>query len=295
MRLSFYSAWFNLTRRSSYYSPKVQLLADLTTFVLIMSDITGSDLIPWSWTITPLDSTEHVCPSPSHILGVFGMVNGISSVVSLISGNRIVVKRLSWRILGKADSNTWMITWILQAGLMLGANAFNAWLTVNARGYDSESRPKIWDLMLFYCARPRLSWIALLIAETIGEHTKGHQWWGSAALQSLITEIVMVLLGSYYMGRLLHDAAMNGYLLPHHLDGFQYKSDYYLMASGSILYLILAWFSLLVLGPLLCISISEGLAFNQGTVMVFVLVVALLPWMASWLFFSGFVIVAGPL
>jgi hypothetical protein len=256
-----------------------------------MSDIDRSDLIPWDWAITPLDQTLHTCPPPSHILGVFGVINVVSSLLGLVSGHRILIKRLTCSKMGKSGSHAWAITWVIQTGLVLGANAFNAWLTVNSAGYDLERMPKIWDLMLFYCARPRLGWIALLIAATLSERKNYGGWWTSAALQSAVTEIVMIVLGSYYMGRTLHSAAIHGYLLPHHLDGVPFKSAYDLMASGSILYLILGLFSILALGLL----VNEGNDLDSLSALILVLCVSLLPWMASWLFFSGFVDLAGPL
>jgi len=163
-----------------------------------MSNITQADLIPWDWSITPLDLSNHHCQPPSHILGVFAVVNVISSLLSLVCGNRILIKRVTCGYMGKSNSKWWAVTWVVQCGLMLGANAFNAWLTVSNSQYNLEVAPKIWDLMLFYCTRPRLSWITLVIAENFHEGNNFGQWWTSAAMQTQVTEAVMILFGSLY-------------------------------------------------------------------------------------------------
>jgi hypothetical protein len=149
--------------------------------------------------------------------------------------------------------------------------------------------------MLFYCTRPRLSWIALVIAETVQEDQNYGQWWTSAAMQTLVTEAAMLLLGSYYMGLTVHHASTHGYLLLHHLDGVPYRSDFLLMTIGALLYLILAWASLVGLITLIQMVFKGDAAFDDTRVVYGALAVALFPWLASWLFFVGYVRLAGPL
>ena len=101
--------------------------------------------------------------------------------------------------------------------------------------------------MLFYRTRPRLSWIALVIAETVREYQNFGQWWTSSAMQTLVNEAAMVFLGSYYMGLTVHHTSSHGYLLLHSLDGVPYRSDFFLMTIDAFLYLILAWTFLVAL------------------------------------------------
>jgi formate/nitrite transporter FocA (FNT family) len=61
--------------------------------------------------------------------------------------------------LGKVSSSSWKFMWIITVALNLAANALVAAIIKRAPGYLSNF--KIWELMLFLLARPRLSWIIL--------------------------------------------------------------------------------------------------------------------------------------
>jgi hypothetical protein len=162
---------------------------------------------------------------------------------------------------------------------------FNAWLTASSPEYDVTD-----------CTRPRLSWITLVIAETVQENENYGGWWTSAAMQTLVTEAVMILLGSYYMGLTVHHASSHGYLLLHHLDGVPYRSDFRLMTIGALLYLIAAWISLAFI-LLILRALNRPEEFRlPGYIFIFTaLAAALVPWMSSWPFFAGYVRLAGPL
>lgn len=118
-------------------------------------------LIPWTWRITPLNAEEHICPNTSTILWAFAAVNGITSLLSLLVGHRLVVEWLTCRLFGKDGSRSWKYLWPFSVVLHLGANAFVALLTVHAFGYRQDVRPKVWDLMLFFVTRPRIGWIVI--------------------------------------------------------------------------------------------------------------------------------------
>jgi formate/nitrite transporter FocA (FNT family) len=61
--------------------------------------------------------------------------------------------------LGKVTSKSWKYMWIFTVLLNLAANALIAAIIKQAPGYLADF--KVWELMLFLLARPRLSWIIL--------------------------------------------------------------------------------------------------------------------------------------
>jgi hypothetical protein len=273
---------------------------------------TRESLIPWAWAITPLNSTEFQCPGTANILGVFALVNIVMSVLAMVAGNRIVMKKLSCRTCGEKNSSTWTFLWPIQAGLILGGNALCAWINVSAHGFDKARMPRVWDLMLFYCARPRISWFVLLLTKNFARE------WDHAAQQSNLAEMVMQILGSYYMGRTAHFAASHGLYLTHHLDGYQHGTDFHLMAGGALLYLVLLYLSIASLGLSTCapgfsllnqsrldrgMNVEfEGVRVNPNEVenvgygaIICNMMFATLSWVACWLFFAGYTRLAGDL
>jgi hypothetical protein len=253
--------------------------------------ITRQQLIPWSWAITPLNTTSTACPGPGEILGIFAGENLLVSIISLIAGHRAVVYFFTCGNFGKHGSNSWMYMWLLQVGIMLGANAINAHITVSAAGYDTSRMPAVWDLMLFYCTRPRLSWIVTGVIsytryslQRVGkvkiDHGDGP--WDNAVKTSSISELVMQLIGLYYKGRTVNFAVTNGYFHLHALDGVPFKSEFHLMAIATLFYLITAPF------------ILTG-SFATAKYFIPVFVFACIPWGLSWLFITGYTLLAADL
>lgn len=277
----------------------------------LMASLTPRELIPWPWAITPIDPETRICPSTSHILGVFAVVNVVASVVAIFAGHRRVVNFLTCGLLGNKGSQSWKYMWILQAGLMLGANALNAWLTVNAEGYDKSQMPAVWDLMLFYSSRPRLNWVFLTILLLMLDH-RG-EGWENATRQTLISEAVLQLIGLYYKGRTVHFAASHGYFLVGHLNGNPHQSDFLMMSVPALLYLIYGFVIFFIpflipktekqyktisddnsdLEPLTHHS-SYRASSSAGGLDTFIYN-SLFCWMLNWLFISGYTRLAGEL
>jgi hypothetical protein len=115
--------------------------------------------LPWSWTIVSTDPAEHPCPSVSGILTTFAIVNVVASLLSIVFGNRVIVNNLTKGKLGKPKSNSWWWTWTIGVGLNLLANAIIAGIIKHSAGYKADF--KLWELMLFLLARPRLTWIVM--------------------------------------------------------------------------------------------------------------------------------------
>jgi hypothetical protein len=253
-----------------------------------MADLTVADLTPWPWVIAPQDP-DRICPNTSQILGLFAAVNAISGALAVVAGHRRVVKTLTCGILGHEDSGSWRYLWVLQVGLMLGANALNAWITVAAEGYDHERMPAIWDLMLFYTTRPRLNWIFFLIVIAV---VKGRwrSFWIGAAKQTIIAEIFLQLAGLYYAGRTLRFAAERGYYLAGHLDGNPHKPDALLMYAAALLLIIYSFASTLLWS--IVDYFENG---NDENIIEYAVFGVAIVWMLHWLFISGYVSLSGEL
>jgi len=182
--------------------------------------------------------------------------------------------------------------WIVQLGLHFGADLSVAYITSHAAGYDQASRPKTWDLALFFASRPRMAWILLSIlgnsAETFKE--KGFNnvqetgpidsYWTSAAKQTMIVEAIMQLVGTYYLGRTAHFATSHGYYLLHQ----HYDSDARLMYGGALFSLICTYLSLFGIW----MTLYEGVPLSA-------FVFGYTVYIGNWLFWAGYVKLAAEL
>ncbi|KAF1990684.1 hypothetical protein K402DRAFT_417453 [Aulographum hederae CBS 113979] len=127
-------------------------------------------LLPWGWTIAPLESNNATCPTVPEVLGTFAVVNAVVSVFALIFGHRKVIKFITCKHWGDKGSKAWVWTWIFPLGLQLAANAIIALIIKKTPGYTSDFH--VWELMLFLVARPRLSWIVLTFVGTMKFRSK---------------------------------------------------------------------------------------------------------------------------
>jgi len=288
--------------------------------------LTAAQLIPWDWSITPLDPTQIVCPRTQDILGVFAAVNAVVSAVALLFGHRGVVHFLTCGRLGRKDLRAWRYTWLLQVGLNLAGNFINAHLTVTAPGYDQSRMPRVWDLALFYISRPRLGWLsmwfAMIIVRTKGDRARprADAPFLGATLQTFISEAVLLVLGLYYKGRIVHFAASHGYLLHGYLlsrgplNGNPHILDFYLMTTPALVVLV---FGL----PSACVLVFIAVRYESRFIVTagsareprkrwgshflwksgrflwkyFQWIILLYLWVGDWVSISGYVRLAGDL
>ncbi|KAF2686299.1 hypothetical protein K458DRAFT_210776 [Lentithecium fluviatile CBS 122367] len=287
------------------------------------------DLLPWSWAISPEDQSVTNCPSPSWILGTLAIVNVVVTVLSIPFGNRYFLNRLTCRFLFNAkSSNAYRYTWVFTVALQLGANALIAMIFQRTPGYRASF--KIWELMLFFTIRPRLSWIALNLFGLIkkGEplsatphppeystnDTREDPYgseedlpWISSALSQYIAEFFLRLIAFYVAGRTAHFATARGY---YQITSAAYHSlpqEAHLMYAGALYYIVGG-----VFGIMLDIAVVMDLAHTQNKLrksgveaaylaeirefvpglIIFSLVCS---WIGSWIFWAGFVRLAGDL
>ncbi|KAH8726300.1 hypothetical protein GQ44DRAFT_726275 [Phaeosphaeriaceae sp. PMI808] len=280
--------------------------------------------LPIPWTITSLDPTLHACPSPSSLLGTFAIVNGIVSLLSVLFGHRRVVEELTCGFFGKRGSQSWKILWIVPVGLQLAANACIAVLVQRADGYAANF--KITDLMLWLTARPRLGWIVLVAWGSVygspdpryfesnrslanpyihvptdeAEVENGlddYPWW-SAFMTQFIAEFVLQSMAMYIMGRTAHYGAARNYYSIHLESYWQIPAAARMMYSGALYYLVAGSVFLIFAFFFIIYQMLSSKVKNLGKGNTVAIIIALWfllisSWLGSWLFWAGFVKLAG--
>jgi hypothetical protein len=116
--------------------------------------------LPWTWSVKSSDPNAH-CPQASSILGTFAIINVLVSLIGLVFGNRVVTNKISCGIFGKLGSSAYQYMWILTVVLQFSSNILVASIIKHTPGYGDDF--SISQLMLFFIARPRLSWIFLTV------------------------------------------------------------------------------------------------------------------------------------
>jgi hypothetical protein len=274
-------------------------------------------LLPWDWTITVEDPARETCPSPAAILGTFAAVNIIVSVLGVVCGHRIVVKKMTFGLLGGKGGRAWLFMWPVTLALQLGANALIAKIIKDTPGYHATFG--IGELTLFLVARPRLSWIFIILfsersrkiknkseiqSPFISKDKTGERPWGCAAMSQLFAETILLFLGFITMGKTARFADTHGY----YKLGSVYNTlprGAHLMYAGALYFLVagvLAFITYLVMVPIMVSDMLEsnpepgqGDYVNDGMNTAFVSVGLFCFWMGSWIFWAGFVYLAGDL
>lgn len=181
----------------------------------------------------------------------------------------------------------WKIAWVIPLGLQLGANAIVATIYKTTPGYGVGFQ--IQDLFLFWTTRPRLSWIVLAALINIGaekypEKKNGH--WEAAAKSSMIAEVFLLLISTYYMGLTANFARINGFYTIHSTAIQSAK----LLYAGALMSLIFVFVTVSFLLGMIFTKHSwrsSGLTFNA------LLFISITTWLASWLFWVGYIFTAG--
>ncbi|KAK5659489.1 hypothetical protein OQA88_690 [Cercophora sp. LCS_1] len=251
--------------------------------------VTAADanFFPWSWSVSSTSSDHPTCPSSQSILGLYAAINAVCTVLSVLAGNSFIVNKSTCGLLGNEKGRPWMYMWILPFGLQLGANASIATLTKLTPGYADQFT--IWELMLFYTLRPRLAWIFLgFIAEV---KTKGGRPWRTSFISNMIAELLLQLIALYTAGTVVRHAATMGYYLVHTDLYKTLPKAAHLFYGGSMYYCVSGSAYILYV---LCTVVSESYRDNNKDMAlgnVFLLLIT--TWLGSWLFWAGFVQLAG--
>ena len=253
-----------------------------------------NSLFAWQWEVK-YDSAgianataTYKCPTRAAKLGSFVVVNLVTVIASFIFGHRQVLKWLTCKMLGGMDSSTkrWFLSGAISAGLSMGANAINAKLIKRTEGFGSIS---VTQLVLLWCARPRLSWLGGLLAY-VGEEKMNYTALGASCT---IAEGILQAVACFYMGRTAHWGVMLGYLKGGHLDGIPGGHDAKLMYAGSLLWLITIVFIFLPWFVLVLPSSEKKDADLSSTSGIIFCCCMIMPLIGQWLFWAGFIGLAG--
>jgi hypothetical protein len=194
------------------------------------------------------------------------------------------MKVWSFGLLGDRNSKSWIWTWLIPLSLQLGANALIATIYKATPGYGFGFQ--IYDLFLFWTTRPRLSWIVLAALINIGAEDDKNGHWEAAAKSSMIAELFLLLISTYYMGLTANFARIQGFYTVHSTAIQSAK----LMYAGALMSLIFVFVTTSFLLGMIFTKHSwhsQGLTFNA------LLFISITTWLASWLFWVGYIFTAG--
>ena len=246
----------------------------------------SAEFIPWSWQVNPnaINGPEDFCPSTDSILGTFAIVNILVSLFGLVAGNRRVIKFVTCGYCDGEDTKpTWFYMFVFPLGLNLGPSALIAFLYKNTPGFGDKFT--IWDLTLFYTTRPRLSWLMLVIFMNFDSFRLEGTKYIRSAKAAVAAEVCLQIMSSYYMGKTVRFAAKNGY---YSRPGIA-PEDARVMYAGALLSLVSLFFTLIGLISILFTNPEYETTFF-ATVLV-----GCTSWLSSWIFWGGFVRLAGDL
>lgn len=250
--------------------------------------VTDTNFFPWSWSVSSTVSDGPTCPSSQSILGLYAAINAVCTVLSILAGNSFIVNKSTCGLLGNEKGRPWTYMWILPFGLQLGANASIAALTKLTPGYGD--RFTIWELMLFYTLRPRLAWIFLGFISDV--KTKHGRPWRTSFISNMIAELLLQLIALYTAGSVVKHAAARGYYLVH-TDLYKALPEAaHLFYGGSLYYLVSGCIYIVSCISLVITEAHEDdgdKALTIGSVIVLLVTT----WLGSWLFWAGFVQLAG--
>ncbi|KAH7138750.1 hypothetical protein B0J11DRAFT_588213 [Dendryphion nanum] len=315
----------------------------------------ATELLPWGWTITAKDTSLVTCPSAARVLGTFAIVNVLVTILGVLFGNRYVLHRLACgKYFKDKNSKAHRLMWLVNVGIQLGANALVGAIIQRAPGYNANF--KIWELMLFFTVRPRLSWIILMVlglyenkspqkqgyrAPAMQEATELTQYppehsrdndsqeqkpageaqlvpnleyqrdcpWASAAKSQAYAEIALQIIALYIMGRTVHFAAKRQYYIVGSQANKSLPGGAKLMYAGALYYLVLGvslhlyeiqtlatHYTGLSCGQVFASAAKSGNRRHERyATIAFVFYNLSYTWLGSWLFWVGFVRLAGHL
>lgn len=223
-----------------------------------------------------MNGVQHECPAVHHILLTYALATIITSLAGMITGNRYFTRLITCYCFGGKEGKAWMFMWFVQLWCFFGGDLLVAYLTIHAPGYSKETMPTIGQLALFYTTRPRIAFIFLGV---LGFHSM----WEASAKQIMISESLMQVLGTYYLGRTAHFAAANGYYSVNAADTTMSR----LMYAGALLTLLATFGSIAGL-VLALFSLTRREYFEAKAFILFGLSLGFGAFVGRWLFLIGY-------
>ncbi|KUJ12810.1 uncharacterized protein LY89DRAFT_785387 [Mollisia scopiformis] len=179
-------------------------------------------------------------------------VKGILKPLKWVTLPFISAFKFVFRIKGSSGS-TWpviktILLAILFAGIQLFFNFASAYVVKNAPGYEHVN---VHLLAMLFCTRPRLGWIVCFLSSipsTWVERyfntqqsdvlSKGMMSIARVGISAAMGEVIMQLLGSFYMGKTVHVGVIRGLYKHNHLYPYWKGHQARDMYNGAILWAI---------------------------------------------------------
>ena len=124
-------------------------------------------------------------------------------------------------------------------------------------------------------------------------------WW-SAFMSQFIGEFILQIITLYIMGRTAHFATIHGYYKIYHKSYWQIPAAARMMYSGALYYLVAGSLFLIaalafILDTIFGHRVKELGKASTGGVVATLVFLLISTWMGSWIFWAGFVKLAGDL
>jgi hypothetical protein len=173
------------------------------------------------------------CPSQRRKLGSFALINIVIFCVTLVLGRCSVVHFLTCRHCGKPEGSAlWLLVALFFVGLGIAANFANALIVRASPGFEGVS---VVDLVLLWCSRPRIAWVAAWLV-FIG---KEESIYFSTGASALVAEVVLQVMGAVYLGRSVNFATIRHYYYYGHINGVVVSGkNAALMYIGALLWIV---------------------------------------------------------
>jgi hypothetical protein len=276
--------------------------------------LTRNEIIPWKWTLKPDTSIgQHTCPTPAETLGTFAIVNALVVISNLVFGHRKVLNRLTGRFFGHPTSRAWRFMFLVPLTMQLVGNFLVAARYSSIRGYNKSVN--VGQLVLFYSARPRLGWLVLRhlrfwgkgkATTAVRQVPKGWFKWDRVSVDIAkgeangyyeateyglcLSETLLQLLSMYYYGLTAGRALVRGYFRDVEVPGVTNPRMMFFGAFACLLFALPA-----CLAPLLVIQESQTEIDRFDFCPTWTGIFTLVFWIGSWIFWVGYVTLAGDL
>ncbi|OAP58992.1 hypothetical protein AYL99_06289 [Fonsecaea erecta] len=229
--------------------------------------VQNDELLPWSWRIqiapdksfnttsTGSDPPQE-CPSTVSSLVAFAAVNAAMALLVPIFGRRDVMKKLTFRQCGHRGSRMWLLTGPAAVILHVASNVVGAYIIKSTPGYGGVN---VGELVLLWCTRPRISWMIIALIPWQAEDAI----YFSVASSTLLAEVILQLLGAYYMGVATNYARVQKFYTVGRLQHASRGKDAAVMYAGSIM-----WLSVMFIAVATCLWSMLGIS-NYVAVLAF--------------------------
>jgi len=211
-------------------------------------------------------------------------------VLSLIFGNRTITVGLTNGFLGRKYTEAWKYSWILSVAFKHLGNLYAALLTHKANGYSDNFH--IWQLYLFYFARPRIEGIVGGLFASNSPQSS----YRSFGFASIIAELVTFPFTAQIMGMVASLAGKTSAFWFNQHQGI-HGFPMHLMYGATVWWLLTS--CLIVLLPLFLLRLRDEERKREKTktpvpvqsFRIFKTSALLLPtiYLGQWLFISGYV------